>query len=423
MGRMYTAWALCAVLLSSSVVEAQALEITSKEADVKSRPKDSSAHTALGLAYLEAGRFRDATRTLEKAESLSKGNPEAVVRLAQVHIAQGDQKGAQKRCKKLFPEKGDAPAIAHVCMARAYLAWNRAERAFEELDQAAAKDDGLREVDLVRGHAHRLRNEVAEAEAAYARAKGEPRCAAEADLGLGRLYASAGRKDDAIAALRRALASAPRSPDALYELGLLLGASAEARQLLAAAADNRPGWAEAARALGDARRDAGDLGGAAAAYRRALEIDAQLARAHAGLGEVLMLSGDLVEAQLSLERALALFPNDARSVLAMAELLSRQGHFEEAVEQFRHAADLDPRSPVALTRAAELLYQQNRMTMAAGYLDRLLQNHPKNGHGLALYGDVMKASGNKVEAKAYYERALSAGSVDRAAVEGKLRGL
>ena len=407
--------------------EAQLADLPERTKAAKLEPRNAQAQEALGLALLSAGRHREALEQLERAASLQKNGAEAQTRVAQVYLAQGNIKKAKALCRKLQTEPevaGHPPAMAHVCMARTFLAWNRSERAFEELDQARALDGELREVDLVRGHAHRLRGELSEAEAAYARARDEPKLTGEADLGLGQLYAAAGRKDDALAALRRVLAGSPHQPDALYELGLLLGASEEAVRVLGEALENRPGWADAAVALGDARRAAKDLQGAQAAYRQALRLDDSLARAHTGLGEVLWLEGQLDAAKLALEKSLSLVANDARATRLLAEVLAQQGKLDEALEQFRHAADLDPRDPTGLTRAAELLVAEKRMTMAAGFLDRLLAAHPQTGAGLALYGDVMAGRGDKVQARAYYERALAAGGVpDRASVETKLRNL
>jgi tetratricopeptide (TPR) repeat protein len=408
--------------LSSSAL-AQTADIPERAAAAKAHPRDARAQTALGFAYLEAGRHAEALKQLERAASLQKDSAEAQTRVAQVYLAQGDFKRAKGLCRKLQREPKPS-AMARVCMARTFLAWNRSERAFEELEQAKALDAELREVDLVRGHAHRLRNEVSEAESAYARAKGDPKLAVEADLGLGELYAAAGRKDEALAALRRVLASAPHEPDALYALGVLLGGSDEAQRALAEAFANRPGWADAALALGDARRLANDFSGAETAYREALRSDASLAKAHAGLGEALWRQGKLDEAKLELDRSLSLVANDARATLVLTEVLAQQGMFEEAIELFRHAADLDPRDPSGLTRAAEMLLAQKRMTMAAGFLDRVLTAHPESGQALALYGDVMAGRGDKAQAREYYKRALAAGGVpDRASVESKLRDL
>jgi tetratricopeptide (TPR) repeat protein len=388
---------------------AQTADLPARSQAAKLAPRDARAQEALGLALLEAGR-----------------HAEAQTRVAQAYLAQGNYRKAKSLCRKLQtePDGSAQSAMAHVCMARTYLAWNRSERAFEELDRARGLDPELREVELVRGHAHRLRNEVSEAEAAYARAKGDPRLAGEADLGLGQLYAATGRKDEAIAALRRVLAGSAHQPDALYELGLLLGTGEESLRLLAEAHEPRPGWADAAVALGDARRAGKDLKGAEAAYREALRVDGSQARAHTGLGEVLWLAGQLDAAKLELDKSLSLVANDARATLVLAEILQQQGKLEEALEQFRHAADLDPRDPTALARAAELLVAQKRMNTAAGYLDRLLQAHPQSGVGLALYGDVMAERGNKVQAREYYTRALAAGGMpDPASVESKLRSL
>ncbi len=414
----------CLGLGLASAANAQVSEIASKRAAVKTAPRDASAQTALGVVELRAGHFAESKRAFEAAANLSKGDPRAAMRVAEVAIAQGDYKAAKNLCRKLFPERGTPSPVAHVCMARAYLAWNRSSRAFEDLDKALALDATSSEAQLVLGHAHRLRAAVSESETAYNKAKEDPALQAEASLGLGKLYAAAGRKPEAMTALREALSREPAWPEVQLELGLLLGNTEEARTLLSSALAGRPGWSEAARALGDARRDAGDLAGAESAYREALKADATLAPAYAGLGEVLFRSGRLDEAQSALEKSLMLVASNARAALVLAEVLNKQGKVDDAVEQFRHAADLEPRDPTGLVRATELLLAAQRATLAAGFLDRLLGTHPNLARGLALYGDVMLQRGDKTAAKNFYERALKGqGPVDRGHVEKALSSL
>jgi len=415
------------LLTQASVVgyaHAQTSEIAGKRAAVKSAPRSADAQDALGVAELRAGHFREAKRAFEAAASLARNEPERVMRVAEVAIAQGDYKAAKNLCRKLFPERGNPPAVAHVCMARAYLAWSRSARAFEDLDLALAIDPSYAEAQLVLGHAHRLRAQVAESEAAYVKARQNPRLVGEANLGLGKLYAAAGKKEQATSALREVLSREISWPEAQLELGLLLGNTEEARGLLAAALEGRPGWPEAARALGDARREVGDLGGAEAAYRVALTSDPESAPSHAGLGEVLYRAGRLDDAQKALEKSLSIVANNARAALTLAEVFAKQGKIEEAVEQFRHAADLDPRDPASLLRATELLLAEKRATVAAGFLDRLLEAHPELSAGLKLYGDAMYMRGDKAAARTYYERALKGrGSVDRTAIQKVLAEL
>ncbi|MFT3923430.1 MAG: tetratricopeptide repeat protein [Myxococcales bacterium] len=318
---------------------AQAGELPALEAAAKAAPKDLAAQSALGRAYLRAGRFADAAKQFERAEGLAPLDPQAVTQRAEVAIAQGDYKQARNQCKKLFKEQKGS-ALAHVCMARAFLAWNRSERAFEELAAATAQDPNLGEAQLVLGHAHRIRNQVAEAETAYKRGKENRGLAAEAGLGLGRLYAAAGQKDDAVASLREALSLDPLWPEIQYELGVLLGSTPEARNLLAQAVAGRPGWADAARALGDAQRQAGELAGAEDGYRKALATDRNMLAAHLGLAEVLLAKAQPAEAEAEVKAALALVANDARATLLLAEIQVKQGLVDEGIDTFRHAADL-----------------------------------------------------------------------------------
>jgi tetratricopeptide (TPR) repeat protein len=385
--------------------------------------RDAAAQSAHGHALLRAGRYREATRAFQAAARLQRRSPQALYDVARVPFAQGDYRAAQRACRPIEQIERDA-TIARVCRARSFLVWNRAARAFEELEAALGQSPNDFEALLALGDAHRLRMDVAQAEQAYRRAAQANASSAEPHLGLGRLFAAASRRDDAVRALRRAIELDAESPEIQYELGRLLGGSAEARTLLQRAAAGRPTWAEAQVALGDALLAAGDHAGSRAAFERAIELNGQLADAHAGLGRALMALGEHDAAEAALRRSLEIVSNSPATVLALASLYEETDRAERAFEQYRHAADLDPTSGAALVRAAGLALRLDRDVLAAGFLDRVLAQHPNDAAALAVYGDVMVKRRNPRAARDYYTRALRAGGdIDRARIEQALRRL
>jgi tetratricopeptide (TPR) repeat protein len=386
------------------VAAAQESVLAERRAAVQAQRNDPGAAAAYGRALLRAGRYREAETQLQTAARLSRGSLEALYDVARVAFAQGDYRAARRACGRLTTANRTA-TLTRVCNARAFLVWNRSARAFEELEAAlgAAPDDYEALVAL--GDAHRLRADVAEAEAAYRRATEQNPSAAEPHLGLGRLYAAAGRRADALTALREAHARDASWPEVTYELGRVLE-GAEAEQLLRSAAENRPGWADAHVALGARLLAGGDAAAARDQFQRAVELNRELAEAHEGLGVAELRVGNLDAADAALARALELVPNSAGAALALANLQRVRGAHQLAFEQYQRAADIDPQSPVAMIRATRLAIALDRDVLASGFLDRVLEAHPNLAVAHALYGDIAARRGDRAAAKEHYERAL-----------------
>lgn len=411
------------VLVLARAAYAQETELAQLRTEARASPREYPAQRALGIALLRAGRYREAEQQLSRAARLQRGSLEALFDVARVAFAHSDHRASERACRAM-QRASKVAVLTRVCNARSDLVWNRSARAFEELEAALEQEPQNYEALFALGEAYRRRADVPNAESSYRRASAARETEADPHLGLGRLYAAAGRRDDAIRALRRALELDPRYPDVQFELGRLLAAEAEGRELLARAVAGRPDWPEGQVALADAELAAGQLEAAEAAFRAAIRAHPDNAPAHGGLGRTLMQRGDLASAEASLRRALALVANDPESALALGDVLARTERIEEAIEQYRHAADLDPRSLIGLVRAADLAVRNQRDVLASGFLDRLLAAQPDHAAGLALYGDIMRQRREVARAREYYQRALQGrGELDRARVEQALREL
>jgi TolB-like protein/DNA-binding winged helix-turn-helix (wHTH) protein/Tfp pilus assembly protein PilF len=115
---------------------------------------------------------------------------------------------------------------------------------------------------------------------------------------------------------------------------------------------------------------------AIAAASRALEIDPELAEAHAALGYSNLYEWNWDHARASLERAVALNPNYAPGHLWLAHYLCARRRFDEAQQQVRLARDLDPLSPIIQTQVGWLLSHAGLFPEAIVEFQKALQMEP-----------------------------------------------
>jgi tetratricopeptide (TPR) repeat protein len=86
----------------------------------------------------------------------------------------------------------------------------------------------------------------------------------------------------------------------------------------------------------------GDLEGAAAAFRRAVELNSHFSWSYHNLGDVLTLQKKWDEALAAFRRAIELNPHFALSHSNLGDLLVRQEKWEEAIAAYRTALQLQP---------------------------------------------------------------------------------
>ena len=110
------------------------------------------------------------------------------------------------------------------------------------------------------------------------------------------------------------------------------------------------------------------------AATQALEIDAELAEAHAPLAFAsLLYQWDWPGAEASFRRALKANPGHATAHHWYAEYLCLMGRHEEAIDRARIAHELDPLSPVVHTLAGWVFYYARRHGEAVAALEKTLE--------------------------------------------------
>jgi TolB-like protein/Tfp pilus assembly protein PilF len=153
-----------------------------------------------------------------------------------------------------------------------------------------------------------------------------------------------------------------------------------------------PTYAPAYAALADSYNQLGTvlLGGgppaewrprAAEAAIKALQIDGNLAEAHATLGYVRHYDWQWDEAESAFLRAIALNPSNALARIWYANFLSSQRRFDEAIREVLIGRDLDPLSLIVSTNVGWVYYRARRNEEAIAEYKR----------GLALDPDYVQA--------------------------------
>lgn len=143
---------------------------------------------------------------------------------------------------------------------------------------------------------------------------------------------------------------------------------------------------------------------ARAAAVRALELDSQLAEAHAVLGVMKEFEWDWPGAEQAYRQAISLNPNYPTAHHWYGLLLSEQGRFEEASAELRTAKALDPLSAVIKSTGGEVFYRQKRFDEALTVARETIELDPHFAFAHELSGWVYLAQGKFPEAIAEFEK-------------------
>ena len=322
------------------------------------------------LAHLhrDAGALDDAAERFEAARRLRPDDMAILVWLGDVRLAQGDADAAEPlfaRALALYPDSLSARfGLARVALMREQFA--RAARGLEEI----------------------LEREPSAAAAHYP---------------LGQAYLRLGEPERAQEHLRRREAADIRPADPLMDAldGLLESAQAyETRGIEAldredwdgaAAAFRRgleldPDDAELRHRLGTALWLRGDAGPARREFERAAAESPGLAQAHYSLGVLLQQEGRHGAAAERFARALRARASYAEARLGLAWSLRRSGDAEGALAEYRRVSSMNPDLVEAAFGEAMALVVLRRWAEARARLERALESHPGDAgtaHALA----------------------------------------
>ena len=140
---------------------------------------------------------------------------------------------------------------------------------------------------------------------------------------------------------------------------------------------------------------------------KALEIDGDLAEAHASLANVLKAyDHDWLGAERRYRQALQLNPNYVHAYRGYAALLAAIGRFAESLPQIRHAQDLDPLSVVVGTDLAWNFFIAREYDHAIEQALRVTHFEPEHPSAQYILGLACEQKGRFGEARAALERSL-----------------
>jgi TolB-like protein/Tfp pilus assembly protein PilF len=115
---------------------------------------------------------------------------------------------------------------------------------------------------------------------------------------------------------------------------------------------------------------------AAAAARKALELDSTLAGAYATRGSLYADAGRWADAERSYRRAITLEPDYATAHHWFSRFLVAFGRRDEAIREAETARDLEPRSPVIVANLSAVLRYARRLPEAEVVIRRALASEP-----------------------------------------------
>jgi tetratricopeptide (TPR) repeat protein len=232
-------------------------------------------------------------------------------------------------------------------------------------------------------------------------------------LRLGEVLLADGQGEAAVESFRQAAALQPeeltprlRLARALARQGKGDEAVAEFEALLAEPSEDLSAQGRLRVDYGNLLADLGRNEEALAAYRRALELDPQLAVAHYNLGLAQLALGQGDEAMGSFRQALALQPDYPEAHTNLGVVLAGRGELEEALEHYREAVALRPGDGGTHFNLGQGLLMAGQVEEGLGELRKGVELEPANPSGHMLLGQTLMGLGRLAPAAESLQNAL-----------------
>lgn len=395
---------------------------------------------------LGAFKLREATGELQRLVQDSPDAPAVYYYLAQAHLRQEETVAAQQAFDNaLRLQPGYLPAI--LGLGSISLQQGNPDVALHYASQVIATSFWLADAHVLAGSANLLKNDLDQAQRAFELAAGlNPRSPAAQER-LGKVLALRGNNGDAEKAYEASLALAPDYAPALTGLAEMLAKQGKAKQA-AARMDRQIAAQPKASQLYVAKAEfciaQKDWACAERAYNQALAINpyyinGYLALAHVYaatnrvegmvreyqlaiskfpeylptyilLGQVYAFVGDASHAQQIYQDALKVDPNFYLAQANLARLYADHGgSLEDALQLAQKAKATQPDDPNVNDTLGWVLYKQGLYTSAVSAIEAAATKSPQSAAIQFHLGMAYLATGQKVQAQAALQSALSLG--------------
>jgi tetratricopeptide (TPR) repeat protein len=370
--RSFTIFCVAGVLLVSPALSAQSAKPAAPAATPPpanpAEPDRSSAYYHYGLAHLyeemavSAGRPDYATQAVEEYKLALNADPNSAVLqdgLAELYFRIGRVQEAINTAKEQI-KRNPNDVEAHTLLGQIYvrsLGDMHGQQSSQVLQLAIAEYETIAklkpsdvEPKLLLGQLYALNQDSAKAEAQFKAAQNLDANSEDAVLNMARLYSEQGNLNQAA----QAIAAIPQQ-DRTTRMELALGATYEQLKKY---------------------KDA------AAAYKRALEIEPDNADAQKALSAALLQDGQLDEALKVLNGIAAADPSDAQTQIRIAEVQRRKGSYNESLatlEKLRGSVQEGSPEDLQLHADEALVYDAlGKYDQATSSLTKLLDqlSHP-----------------------------------------------
>ncbi|MCZ6665350.1 MAG: TIR domain-containing protein, partial [Gammaproteobacteria bacterium] len=146
---------------------------------------------------------------------------------------------------------------------------------------------------------------------------------------------------------------------------------------------------------------------------KSLELDASLAETHLSLGFLRMSERDLLASEAALKRAIELNANLSRAHNWLYVTYGLAVQHKKAFESLQRAFALDPLSPVVNANMAAEWWIRNRTDDALQAAERIMQFAPDGPLGFRRTGRIKWTSGELAEAVGWYRESINKAPADR----------
>lgn len=390
----------------------EALSVLEGAAQAGSNEERARALVALGGALLASGRRPEAEKAFERAIAYAPARAEVRIGIARAWQGTGKREDAERALKVLARAAEIAPDLPAVwyALGRARERTNDAAGAREAYDRVLRIDPSNR---LARRRAIRLALQGRDfararhdADRLVADGPGDP----ENQLLAASVAEKDGRSEDARRHYKAAMgATKGGSPEAWVGIGQIeraLGNVAGARAAFRKAIEARPGYSSAWLALGKLEVQAKRPAEAEAAWRKALDDDPTYAPALLALGQLHSDQKRVDDAIAEFQRALAVRPGYGAAQLSLGVALARAGRYEEAIASYRKLVEREPRYVSAWFDLALALRKSSKPAEARTALEKAMALDAGHLPSRRELGDLELAEGRLAEAKALFQEAL-----------------